>query len=208
VIAATGSNAGFPVRDLTQRILGNSQPKWIGGISNTFTFKNFSLSFLFDTQQGQYRYNQLGNFMAAFGIAKYTEDRNDLKIFSGVLPDGTPNTQKVIPGQGTGPDGRNYGNGYYRNIYRGVTENFVEDASWVRLRNVSLNFALPGDIFRSTFIQGASLSLTGNNLMLFTDYSGFDPESSSTPSGSNVDAFSGFTYPATRSFLISLNVNF
>src|SRR5690606_10622633 len=67
VIANTGSNSGFPVRDLTQRILGNSQPDWTGGITNNFTYKQFRLSFLFETQQGHEKYNQLGNYQSAFG---------------------------------------------------------------------------------------------------------------------------------------------
>jgi TonB-linked SusC/RagA family outer membrane protein len=208
VIAATGSNAGFPVRDGTQRILGNSQPDWIGGITNTFSYKNFTLSFLWETQQGQDRYNQLGNFMSAFGIAKYTENRNTTTTFEGVLPNGTPNTQVVFLGQGVGPDGRNYTAGFYRNVHRTVTENFVEDASWVRLRNLSLSYDFPSRLFRNKVIQGATLTFTGNNLLLFTDYSGYDPETSSFSAGSNVDAFTGFTYPAVRSYLFSVNLNF
>jgi TonB-linked SusC/RagA family outer membrane protein len=203
-----GSN-GFPERDPSQRLLGNSQPKWIGGITNTLSYKNFSLSFLWDTQQGQEKYNQLGNFEAAFGIAKYTENRNDIKVFNGVLEDGTPNTKAVWLGQGTGPDGVDYGSaGYYRAVYRGITENFVEDASWVRLRNVSLSYNLPEKIFKKGVIKNIAITLTGNNLVLITHYSGFDPESSSTSSGNNVDAFAGFTYPALRSYLVSLNLNF
>ena len=208
IIASTGSNAGFPVRDGTQRILGNSQPDWIGGLTNTFSYKNFTLSFLWETQQGMERYNQLGNFMAAFGISKFTEDRNTSRTFEGVLADGTPNTQVVFLGQGIGPDGRNYSAGFYRNVYRTVTENFVEDASWIRLRNLSISYDLPSGILRNKVVQGASITFTGNNLLLFTDYSGFDPETSSFSAGSNVDAFSGFTYPAIRSYLLSLNLNF
>jgi TonB-linked SusC/RagA family outer membrane protein len=208
VIAASGTNAGFPVRDATQRILGNSQPDWIGGITNTLSYKNFTLSFLWETQQGQDRYNQLGNFMAAFGIAEYTENRNTTTTFEGVLADGTPNNQVVFLGQGVGPDARNYTAGFYRNVYRTITENFVEDASWVRLRNLSLSYTLPEDMFNNKIIQGATVTFTGNNLVLFTDYSGFDPETSSFSAGSNVDAFSGFTYPAIRSYLFSLNLNF
>ena len=200
---------GFPVRDATQRLLGNSQPKWIGGITNTFTYKNFSLSFLWDTQQGQDKYNQLGNFMAAFGIAKYTENRNDIIVFDGKLADGSPNTKPVWLGQGTGPDGVNYGSaGYYRATYRGISENFVEDASWVRLRNLSLSYSIPETILKKGVIKNATITATGNNLILITHYSGFDPESSSTSAGSNADAFAGFTYPAVRSYLLSLNLNF
>jgi TonB-linked SusC/RagA family outer membrane protein len=209
VINATGSNRGFPARNGAQRILGNSQPDWIGGITNTFTYKNFVLSFLWETQQGQDRYNQLGNFMSAFGIAKYTENRTQSLIFPGVLADGSPNTQNVYMGMGkTAGDPRDYGVGYYRNVHRGITENFVEDASWVRLRNVSLGYTLPNKLFKGSIVQGATVTLTGNNLLLFTNYSGFDPETSSYSAGSNVDAFTGFTYPAVRSFLFSVNINF
>lgn len=208
VIANTGTNAGFPVRDGTQRLLGNSQPKWIGGLTNTLSYKNFVLSFLWETQQGQDRYNQLGNFMAAFGIAKFTEDRNTSRVFEGVLPDGTPNTQLVWLSQGTAADGRNYGQGFYRNIYRSVTENFIEDASWVRLRNLTLSYNIPAKVFKRNFVQGATVSFTGNNLLLFTDYTGFDPETSSSSAASNADAFTGFSYPALRSYLFSLNLNF
>ncbi len=207
-IATTGSNAGFPIYDPTQRILGNSQPKWIGGISNSLSYKNINLSFLFDTQQGQYRYNQLDNFMAAFGIADYTENRTETIVFDGTTADGQPNTQQVWLGQGVGPDGRNYTAGYYRNVYRRAAENFVHDASWVRLRNLSLTYNFTRNLLDRTFLQGASISFTGNNLWLITDYNGFDPETSSFNAGSNMDGFSGFTYPATRSYLVTLNLNF
>jgi hypothetical protein len=210
VIASTGSNAGFPVPDLTQRILGNSQPDWIGGITNTFSYKNLRLSFLIETQQGMDRYNQLGNFMAAFGIAKYTEDRTAYKVFPGVLANGTPNTQSVYMGMGkaSASDPRDYGNGYYRNIFRTVSEPFVEDASWTRLRYLSLSYQLPARFFKTDVIKGASVTFTGNNLALWTKYSGFDPETSSMAASSNADGFTGFAYPAVRSYLLSINLDF
>jgi TonB-linked SusC/RagA family outer membrane protein len=209
VIATTGSNAGFPIPDLNQRILGNSQPKWMGGITNTLSYKNIRLSFLIETQQGQYRYNQLGNFMAAFGIAKYTEDRTTYKVFPGVLANGSPNTQSVYMGMGkVAGDTRDWGNGYYRNIFRTVSEPFVEDASWTRVRYLSLSYQIPSTIFKTNVIKGATVSFTGNNLILWTDYSGFDPETSSMPAGSNADGFTGFSYPALRSYLMSLTLDF
>jgi TonB-linked SusC/RagA family outer membrane protein len=210
VIATTGSNAGFPVPDLAQRILGNSQPDWIGGMTNTFTYKNLRLGFLIETQQGMDRYNQLANFMAAFGIAPITEDRTTYKVFPGVLANGQPNTQTVYMGMGkaSATDPRDWGNGYYRNIYRTVSEPFVEDASWTRLRYVSLSYQVPAKIFKTNVIKGASVTFTGNNLLLWTDYSGFDPETSSSSAGSNADGFTGFSYPAIRSYLLTLNLDF
>lgn len=206
-----GAN-GFPVRApaSNQKILGNSQPKWVAGLNNSFTYKNWNLSFLFDTQQGLEKYNQLDNFMSAFGIAAYTENRDQTIIFPGVLADGTPNTKKVWLGQGVGPDGVNYGaSGYYRAVYRGVTENFVQDASWVRLRTLSLSYNLPERWLKDCFIKQASLSFTGNNLWLSTPYNGFDPEASDAPAGNAIASEqSGFTYPQLRNYMVSVNVTF
>ncbi|MBS1745850.1 MAG: SusC/RagA family TonB-linked outer membrane protein [Bacteroidetes bacterium] len=204
-----GSN-GFPVLTPTsnQKILGNAYPKWIGSIGNSFTYKNWNLYFLWDFREGLKKYDQFSNFMAAFGISKITENRDQTIVFDGVLADGTPNTKSVYLGQGVGPDGVDYGAGYYRNVYRGISENFVEDASWVRLRSATLSYSLPATVLKNSFVKSLSLAFTGNNLLLFTKYKGFDPESSSAISGSNVNGFAGFTYPALRSYILSLNVGF
>lgn len=209
IIQQTGANRGFPQVNTKQRYLGNSQPKWIGSISNNFRYKDFNLSFLFDVRQGVVKYNQFANFMAAFGIAKFTENRTETTTFTGVYAaDGSVNNMPVYLGQGLN-GGRDYGNGYYRNVYRGSTENFIEDASWVRLRNVSLSYALPKNMLSKTkLLTDASITLTGNNLWLHTKYSGYDPEASSFNAGSNVDAFAGFTYPSVRSYMVTLNVSF
>lgn len=205
-----GAN-GFPILGASadQKKLGNVQPKWIGGWNNTFRYKDVSLNVLFDARIGQDRYNQLANYYSAFGMAKYTEDRNDHRVFQGVLADGTPNTREVWLGQGIDPaTGINYGDGYYRLYHRGVSETFVEDASWVRLRSASIGYTLPKKWLGNSIVKNVNLSVTGNNLFLWTKYSGFDPESTTTDSGSNVEGFAGMTYPAVRSFLFSLNVGF
>jgi hypothetical protein len=147
--------------------------------------------------------------MTAFGIAKYTENRDQTIVFPGVHADGTPNTTPVYIGQGVGPDGVDYGDGYYRKIYRGVTENFVRDASWVRLRTVSLSYTIPPVWLKRSFVKGATLSFTGNNLWLSTPYNGFDPEASDVSSGDlTASTQAGFTYPQLKSYLFTLNVNF
>jgi TonB-linked SusC/RagA family outer membrane protein len=204
---------GFPIRETDPKklkYLGNTQPKYIASTLQTFTYKQFSLSALLDIREGQMKYNQLANFMAAFGTSKFTENRTETTVFEGVLANGTPNTKRVYLGQAIGPDGVDYGQGYYRNIYRGVTENFVEDASWVRLRSLTLGYSLPSKWLKNTKVfNAASISLTGNNLWISTDYSGFDPESSSFNAGSNVaEGYAGFTYPGVRSFIATVNIQF
>jgi len=207
-----GAN-GFPVLDnaANKKKLGNVQPDWIAGWNNTFSYKNISLNVLIDARIGQDRYNKLDNHLASFGYPTYTLNRNDHTVFQGVLADGTPNTKEVWLGQGVDAKTNiNYGNGYYRDLYRGVSEYFVEDASWVRLRSVSVNYRIPQTWFgaNNKVIKNASIGFTGNNLALWTKYSGLDPESTTTNSGSNVEAFAGMTYPAVRSFLFSINVGF
>lgn len=204
-----GAN-GFPVISAAAdvKIIGNSQPDWVGGWNNTFTYKNFTFNMLWDARWGFEKYNRLENFYSSFGIADYTVDRRSWKVFEGLLADGTPNTKKVWLDQGIGPDGVNYGEGYYRLYHRRAGETFVQDASWIRLRSASLTYNLPKSLFKGNFAKNASISLTGNNLILITDYFGLDPEANSASSGSNVDGFSGFTYPTARTFFLTLNVGF
>lgn len=202
---------GFPVLTPTsnQKVLGNAYPEWIGSIANSFTYKNWNLYFLWDTRQGVEKYDQFSNFMAAFGISAITANRDQTIVFDGVLADGSKNTKAVYLGQGVGPDGiTDYGAGYYRNRYRGISENFVEDASWVRLRTATLSYTFPASMLGKSFVKNVSLAFTGNNLILITPYKGFDPESSSTEAGSNVNGFAGFTYPALRSYIFTLNIGF
>nr|WP_276900076.1 SusC/RagA family TonB-linked outer membrane protein [Pedobacter kyonggii] len=202
-----GAN-GFPViSGGQQRLLGNSQPDYVIGLGNTFKYKQFSLNVLFDARLGFEKYNWLEDFYSAFGLPDYTTDRRSYKVFDGVLANGTPNTKQVWLGQNT-VDGVDYGEGYYRVYYRNVSEPFVSDASWVRLRSASLSYALPAKWLPTKTIKSASLSITGNNLWLWTKYYGVDPESSSFDSGSNNDGSAGFTYPSARTILFSINVGF
>ena len=206
IIGANGFPMLAPVS--SQKLLGNSQPDWIGSLTNTFTYKDFTLSVLMDARWGFEKFNRLENFFVAFGIADYTADRRSYKVFEGVLADGSPNTKQVWLNQGVGPDGVNYGEGYYRNYRRAISEPFVTDASWIRLRSASLSYNLPTKWLPKKLIRNASVSVTGNNLWLYTEYYGLDPESVSADSGSNVDGSAGFTYPAARTILFSLNVGF
>jgi hypothetical protein len=165
---------------------------------------------LVDARWGFEKFNRLENFYAAFGLADYTEDRRSYKVFPGVLANGTPNTKQVWLDQGRDPNDPNinYGEGYYRNYYRAISEPFVQDASWVRLRSASIAYTLPVSILPKKLIRNATISVTGNNLWLYTKYYGLDPESVSSDSGSNVDGSAGFTYPAARTILFSINLGF
>lgn len=196
---------GFPVINSEPLVLGNAFPDWIGGIYNSISYKNVNLSFLIDIQQGMDVYNQYGNFFAAFGITKNTLDRNEFRVFEGVTTDGQENTQEVWLGQGVGPDGRDYGAGFYRNTYRASTENFVKDASFVKLRNINLSYRLPSSLMETLPFRNVTAKATATNIILYTPFEGFDPESRSGPAGTNATGFTGLDHPGVASIIFSLN---
>ncbi|HET7896840.1 MAG TPA: SusC/RagA family TonB-linked outer membrane protein, partial [Flavisolibacter sp.] len=89
-----GAN-GFPIIDTRQKYLGSTQPDYIASTLQTFRYKSLSLTLLVDTRQGQMKYNQFANFMAAFGVSELTANRTETKVFEGVLANGSPNTKPV-----------------------------------------------------------------------------------------------------------------
>ncbi|NJN27059.1 MAG: SusC/RagA family TonB-linked outer membrane protein [Cyclobacteriaceae bacterium] len=199
---------GFPTRNGDQLIIGNAQPKWMAGLSNSFTYKGINLSFLIDVRYGIDQFDQYGNFYSAFGFLDYSLNRNDVVIFDGFLENGSANTKPVWLGQGLGPDYANYGPGFYRNDYRGVSENFVKDASFIKLRNITLGYDLPASLLDSTPIKGVNFSISANNILLWTPWKGFDPESFSAGASGNATAFTGLGYPGVQSYFFTLNLTF
>ena len=197
---------GFPVVDRTLRVLGNMTPDWTGGLYNRISYKNVELSALVDASIGNDKYNQFNNFFAAFGIAEYTLDRTETVVFEGVTADGQPNAQPVFLGQGEGPDGLDYGAGYYRNTYRGSTENSVMDASYVKLRNVSLAYGLPARLLGGVGIERARVRVSASNILLWSPYEYWDPEVTSSGSGANATGFSGLAHPGVSSYTLTLEV--
>ena len=212
---------GFPVVDSTPRILGNMTPDWTGGLLNRVRFRNVEVQVLLDASVGAEKYNQFNNFFAAFGIAPYTLDREDVIVFDGVTADGQPNTKRVYLGQGgfdadgdgvieDGQDGRpnageGFGAGYYRNTYRASTENSVMDASYLKLRNLSLAYALPAGLLAPTGIERARLRAAVSNVILWSPYDGWDPEVTSSGTG-NTQGFSGLAHPGVSSYTLTLEL--
>ncbi|MDR7127808.1 TonB-linked SusC/RagA family outer membrane protein [Algoriphagus sp. 4150] len=202
-----GAN-GFPARTGNQIILGNAVPKLFGGLKNQFTYKGLEFSFLIDFRSGLQQYNQFGNFLSAFGKHKDSERRNDVVVFPGVVADGSQNTKEVWLGQGIGPDGVDYGAGYWRNHYRTVSENYVNDASFIKLRNITLAYNLQPQVIEKTPFRTARIALAANNIILSTPWDGFDPESFSAGAGGNAIGFTGLGFPGVQSYFVTLNLGF
>lgn len=200
--------AGYPILNSNAVALGNPNPQWIGGIRNAFTFRNFTFSFLFDTKQKFDIWNGTRGALVNFGMAKETEARGTSIVFSGVsghtdvngnvISSGSPNKTSALLSQSWYQGG---GSGF------NVTQPFVEDGSFVKLREVVLGYTL--DLAkklagRKMFIKAVTFSLVGRNLLLFTKYKGIDPETSLA--GGAALGIDYFNNPSTRSFGLNIKV--
>ncbi|WP_375434459.1 SusC/RagA family TonB-linked outer membrane protein [uncultured Hymenobacter sp.] len=196
---------GYPIPGTTFVYAGNRAPRFTTQLTNTFTYKDLSLSFLLDFRVGGQVINGNDLYSTGTGTSARTANRGSQVVFDGVTAnaDGTyaPNTRTVELTQN-----------YYRNILGLVGTPFIEDASWSRLRYVTLSYALPTSLLsKTTFLKAIELNVTGRNLVLLTNYSGADPETAAAGSGVRGGGSNGFDYgnvPATRGVDMGLRVTF
>ncbi len=198
---------GFPVIDNSPKILGDALPDRIWNIYNNFTYKNWDLSFNIDFVSGIEKYNKLDQWDAAFGHTTKTLNRTETIVFEGITSDGKPNTKPVYLGQGISPtDGNNYGAGYHRDYYRASVEQSVEDASYIKLRSLSLGYSLPKSLLDRLPVSAFRAGVTLDNIILWTPWSQYDPEAFSS-SGSNLFGLVDLAYPGTRAIVFSVQLS-
>ncbi|MDQ1088341.1 SusC/RagA family TonB-linked outer membrane protein [Siphonobacter sp. SORGH_AS_1065] len=198
-------NNGLPVRSTTQKILGNVQPKWTGGFSNTFSFKGFILSALIDAKIGGDMYDEgTANARWTGQYAETAIGREEGVIGQGVSAvrgaDGgytfTPNSTIVAANQ-------YYGYNNPRNYHEAA----IFDASYVKLREVSFGYQIPSAIIKRLRLQSARLSVVGRNVaMLFRNHPHADPEIDAN--GGNAQGFGYGELPSSRSMGFNLSLGF
>jgi TonB-linked SusC/RagA family outer membrane protein len=166
-------SSGLPVRSTTFVDGGyDRNPDFSIGISNTFTYKDFSLSFLIDTRKGGDVLNATEHYLTTLGLSTRTLDRNTPRVITGVLQDGKENSSTPTPNNiVVNPSLQN-------NYYTGTSEEqFIEkEINWIRLKDVTFSYKLPSKLLsRQKFFKSASVFVTGTDLFLITNYSGLDP---------------------------------
>ncbi|MFD3393249.1 SusC/RagA family TonB-linked outer membrane protein [Aquirufa sp. OSTEICH-129V] len=194
------ANGYYDMTTTTTNNIGNVNPDWIGGVNNSFRYKNVTFSFLIDVKAGGSIFSLDQYYGAATGVLAESAllndlgkpSRNDLAdgggvIVPGVLADGSKNNIRV---------GNDYGIfGYYRNPQHA----FIYDASFVKLREANLTYSLPRAIVAKLGgVKGVDLSVFGRNLWLIhknIPYS--DPEENL--SAGNLQGYQSGAYPTTRS---------
>ncbi len=207
-------STGLPIVALEEGNIGNPFPDWLAGIRNTFTYKSVNLSFLFDIRKGGDIWNGTHARLNRLGRTEASAAREQTYVIEGVLAEvdasgaliyGSDNTVNATTSTNDiEVDAYDYFTAYLGDAGAAL-EQSVQDGSWVRLRELSLNYRW--DI-KDQFVKYLDFTFTGRNLWLATDYTGVDPETSLTGAGSNVTGFDYFNMPGTRSFIFGLKAGF
>jgi len=191
-VADEEGNFDGVIDDNDRQIIGDPNPDFTFGITNNFSYKNFDLNIFFQGAVG-------GDIYNLTAVQLYNGDSNALTdILNSWSPD---NTDTDIP----------------RAAIRGRerSSRFVEDGSYVRLKNVALGYNFPSGLTEKAGINSLRLSVSAQNLLTFTNYSGLDPEVSYFGSGGessgDANVIQGHdygNYPNLRSITVGLNLRF
>ena len=194
---------GTPVITSGQTVnIGNFNPDWLGGIMNSFSYKNFDFRFLIDIRQGGSVVSFTKTLLASDGLLAETAIgrsggiRFGTDVFTNETPASAP--ASVDPEVfWTSIGGRNSPAG----------EAFVEDASNIRLREMSLSYGLSQASLANSPFNSVKLSLVGRNLFFFSNGASIDPEAVFGTATAN-DGYEAFSLPTTRSLGLNLKLGF
>jgi TonB-linked SusC/RagA family outer membrane protein len=208
------SSTGRPQMDPNVRVLGNYNPDWTGGWSNTLGYRGVSLNFLLDTKQGGEIYSvsqQWGTYagvlaMTAEGRCRFTAS------YAADLPACGPGTGILIPNSAyvnaagdtvANTDKYISSQRYWKDLYP-IHEAHVVDASFVKLREVTLGYDVPQRFSRRMGVSRMNIALTGRNLALWTETPNIDPETAFD--ASNVQGLEFGQTPSARSIGFNITV--
>ena len=172
-------------------IIGDVNPDYTFGFTNNFKYRNFDLSIFINGVQG----NDIVNMNSVWNANIGTSKNVTLDIFNGAWKEGSDNSNALAPKP-------------IRQFWRTMpfTRRFIEDGSFVRIKNVNLGYTIPSRLVKS--VNAIRLALGVNNLYTFTRYTGFDPEINSygdNPALFGVD-LGGF--PNSRTYTFTVKCNF
>ncbi len=197
------AKTGLPVRPADKVKIGNAYADWRGGFHNEFRYKNFTLSALIDGQYGGIVYSQTHHKMSEQGKLEHTlRGRETGKIVGeGVIQnaDGSfsPNTKEVAI------------NTYYGDYYRRANvETNSFDASYLKLREVRFEYALPKSLVSKWKMNNASIAFFGRDLFMITDFPMYDPETAALNGATIMPGVEMGQMPSTKTFGMNLKVNF
>ena len=196
---------GVPILDPTLKLIGNYNPDFSVGLTNRFTYKNINMSFLFDWRQGGVFVSRTRTFGNISGVLKETlPGREDGIVGEGVVNIGTAENPEYVENTVSVPAST-----YYGAVYdRGNEATSAYDASYLKLRQLSLYYTLSKQLCERIGFQSIKLGFIGSNLLLFTENPHVDPELNASQGRNIVYGVDDMSYPSTRSFGFSIKTQF
>jgi len=192
-----GAN-GRPLQDASQQVLGNYNPDWVGGISNTISYKRMSFSFSFDGQVGGQVYSVTKWFGQYSGVLASTLAGREVDwnnpgyiVPNAVYANGQPDTTHVLA------------QNYWHNTFN-AQEPGIVDATFFKLREARLAVALPTNVARFLGFSDATVAIVGRNLLLFAKQPTIDPETAFDTS--NRQGVENGQLPTARSIGFTMSV--
>ncbi len=191
-------DSGRPVITDTLSILGSGVHKYTGGITNSFTWKNFNLSFLLDTKLDGDIYSGTNVRITGWGLHQQTlQGREGDLTVSGVDREGQPLSVTIPRDEISGYWGR----------HSNASNYYVYDASFVKLRQITFGYTFPGSLLTNTPFSYVNLSVVGRNLwVIHKNLDNIDPEMNYQ--NSNAQGLDYFGMPQVRSYGFNLRVRF
>jgi TonB-linked SusC/RagA family outer membrane protein len=213
--ACTASNAphgamyiaadGFPILDPTSRIIADPNPDWTGSVRTAITlFRKWQISGLLDIKQGGDNWHGTKGALYNFGTHKDTEIRNTNQVFGS---NGFHEGPVAGPGAGKAVL---IGQSWFQGLGSGfgpIASQFIEDASYVKLREISVSYTLDQPFVRRFGMNSIDLRAAGRNLKTWTDYTGIDPETNLGGAEVALRGIDYFNNPQTRSFVFTVGLN-
>ncbi|MFT4204850.1 MAG: SusC/RagA family TonB-linked outer membrane protein [Chitinophagaceae bacterium] len=176
---------GLPLINSSFLPIGDRNPKFTLGTTNTLRYKSWNLSFLWDLKVGGDIFNATDMYLTNIGRSERTKDRMTPRVIKGVLNDGLQNTSN--PTVNTISITPYYNSTYYYGETTGMPdEEFIQkNVNYLRLRDITLSYSLPMKLTnRIKGLRGLAIFATGNDLVLFTNYHGADPSVNGNTAGS------------------------
>ena len=184
-------NSDGLINNLDQTFLGSPHPDFTLNMTNNFEFKGVDFSFFFQGVFG----NEILNLV-----------RRDIEGMAGLANQSTVVIDRSIPGM---PDDEiPRATGSDPNGNRRISSRFIEDGSFIRLKNISLGYTFPKDLIRRARIENIRAYISAQNVITWTDYSGYDPEIGSFNQNPLINGVDNGRYPISRSFTVGLNATF
>ena len=206
---------GLPTTNFDDLVLvGDATPDFTMGFGNTIKYKNLRFNFLFEWKKGGDKYTWTRYVNNRFGSSQYSLQfrQNDAYVFDGVMEDPgnpgsyIPNTTEVD----TSPTSTAL-YGLFNNTanWRRNAEVLLQDASWVKLRNISLSYRFDKKALGINFIDSILLEASANNILIWTPFDGYDPEGTDYGPGTpGLAAFTGRSIPLTENYTFGVTFNF